>query len=1122
MRVLLTCLFALAAAAQQPSRPQDSLAHASRAAALAAEALKSPSAYERLRVLTDTIGHRLAGSDAEPKAVAWAKSGFEKDGVRVRLEPVMVPVWKRGEATAELVAPIQRSMAVLALGGSVPTPAGGVTAPVVVVGSFEELKALGRERVAGRIVLFDNPFLRTGDDFADYGRAVKFRGDGASEAARLGALAVLVRSVATASLSTPHTGAMKYAADAPKIPAAAVTIEDASLIRRLAQPGVEVRVHLDLQCRNEPDREGANVVAEVPGRGRPEEVVLIAAHLDSWDVGQGAVDDGAGCVIVMETMRLIASGPKPRRTVRAILAANEENGLRGGRAYRDAHKLELDRHVAALEVDSGAGRPQGLSVKAGAGALAMLRALLEGVLAPLGSDGFREGHGGADISPMEDYGVPLIGLELDGSRYFDWHHTHADTLDKVDPWELQQGVAALAAATWSLAEAPTTLPRLPKKGEALGMGEMIPRATFFSNQGHDHPRVSPDGARLAWLQSSDGGALNLHVRTLGAGRQDEAQITHDTGAGIFNYVWAADSRHILFLRDSDGDENHHLFAVDVGRGEMRDLTPFPGVKAQNLLVGLDHPNEVLVGLNRRDRRVFDMYRIALDTGSVRLDTENPGDVLGWTTDMQFVIRAATAFDPNDGSTIIRVRQPPDRAGSDRPWTDVQRWPFAQSSMFGQMNGASAVAGFTPDGRGLYVASSMGSDKVRLLTLDAVTGRQIAVVAEDAQSDVEADPLALGGAQPAVLISPATHLPQAVLFDHLKPEWKAIDASARDDFETLARARRGWIQILSRSRDDRLWVVAHVADNGPRVFSLYDRTTRRLDQLFVDNSALEKLQLAEMKPVQLRARDGLGLVAYLTLPAGIPDAAAKGLPMVLFTHGGPWARDIWGFDPVPQWLANRGYAVLQVQFRGSTGFGREFLNASTGQWGVGAMQHDLTDAAAWAVRQGIADPKRVAIMGYSYGGYATLAGLAFTPELYACGVDIVGPSDVAALFASLPDSWAPVKKRWVLRVGDAEHDEALNHRISPLYHVDRIRAPLLIGHGANDPRVKIAASDRIVAALRAKSLPVTYVVYPDEGHGFGRPENNLDFFGRADEFLGKCLGGRVEPWKQIDGTSAQVR
>ena len=453
-----------------------------RASAIIAEALKVPTAYRRLEFLTDNIGHRLAGSEAGAKAVQWARAEFEKDGLPVHLEPVMEPVWIRGEERAEIVAPAPQRLVILGLGGTVGTPPEGVTAPVVVVGSFEELEALGRDKVSGRIVLYDNPFQRTGDDMHDYGRAVTFRGIGASRAAKLGAVAAIVRSVGTATLRTPHTGAMHYEEDAPKIPAAAVTIEDSLLIRRLVESGQEVRVHLVLGARTEPDRQGANVVAEIRGREKPEEIVVVGAHLDSWDVGAGAIDDGGGCAMVLETMRLLASGPAPRRTVRAVLFANEENGLRGGRAYREAHATELARHVAAIESDSGAGRARYLSVTAGEGGAAALRDLLAGILAPLGAARIQEGGGGADISPMEEAGVPQIGLETDTTRYFDWHHTMADTLDKVEPAELQQATAALAAATWALAEWDGTLPRVPpgkkmeEKPSKIGPPSSLPKS----------------------------------------------------------------------------------------------------------------------------------------------------------------------------------------------------------------------------------------------------------------------------------------------------------------------------------------------------------------------------------------------------------------------------------------------------------------------------------------------------------------------------------------------------------------------------------------------------------------------------------------------------------------------
>lgn len=431
-----------------------------RAEALVAEALKMPTAYERMRPLTDTIGARLAGSASEARAVAWAKAEFEKDGLRTRLEPVMVPVWVRGEEHAEILEPGPMPLAMLGLGGSVGTPAEGITAPVVVAGSFDELTALGESRVRGKIVVFDHPFVRTGDEFKDYGAAVKYRGDGPSAAARLGAVAALVRSVATASLRTPHTGGFMYDEAYPRIPAASIATEDALLLHRLVQAGHEVKVHLFMEAHTEPDRPGSNVVAEIRGRKNPREIVLIGAHLDSWDVGTGAIDDGAGVAMVLETMRLLASGPPPRRTVRAVLFANEENGTRGAKDYRDSHQDELARHVAAIEADSGAARALGVSVTAGSGGVDLLRSLLIPVLAPLGASRFKGEGGGADVGHLRKAAVPMLSIDNDGTRYFDFHHTMADTLDKIDPEALQQATATLAATTWILAESQKLLPRL--------------------------------------------------------------------------------------------------------------------------------------------------------------------------------------------------------------------------------------------------------------------------------------------------------------------------------------------------------------------------------------------------------------------------------------------------------------------------------------------------------------------------------------------------------------------------------------------------------------------------------------------------------------------------------------
>ena len=440
------------------------------ARALIAEFLKTRSIWERLRPLTDSIGARIAGSDAGARAVAWAKREFEKDGLAVRLEPVMEPVWVRGRESAQIVAPSLQPLAMLGLGRSVGTPSGGITAPVVVVGSFEELSSMGREKVAGKIVLFDKEILRNGgpDGSRGYGSAAALRTRGASEAARLGAVASLVRSLGTADYRLPHTGAMRYEDGVPRIPSAAIAAEDAELIRRLTTAGQDVQVSLTLTPITHPDAESANVVGELRGRERPEEIVVLACHLDSWDVGTGAIDDGVGCVAVMEALRILRELElRPRRTIRAVLFTNEENGLAGAEDYARRHADELASHVAAIEMDSGAGAPLGFGITAGEGAEVALREMAAPLRA-LGAGEIRKGGGGADISTLAPAGVPQIGLWQDTTTYFDYHHTHADTLDKVDAGALARSVAALALIGYRLAEAETTLPRIPSKAEGAG------------------------------------------------------------------------------------------------------------------------------------------------------------------------------------------------------------------------------------------------------------------------------------------------------------------------------------------------------------------------------------------------------------------------------------------------------------------------------------------------------------------------------------------------------------------------------------------------------------------------------------------------------------------------------
>jgi dipeptidyl aminopeptidase/acylaminoacyl peptidase len=636
---------------------------------------------------------------------------------------------------------------------------------------------------------------------------------------------------------------------------------------------------------------------------------------------------------------------------------------------------------------------------------------------------------------------------------------------------------------------------------------LIPRTVLFGNPERTHPEISPDGKQIAWLAGDKSGVLNVWVSAIDG--KNARTVTSESHRPIPWYQWSRDGKHILYLQDNDGNEINHLFSVDLESKKARDLTPFRGVRAQNVLTDPQHPKFVLVALNKRDPHAFDMYRIDLETGATTLEATNPGDVLTWTTDKDFVIRAATVFDGKTGNTIIRVRD-----AADQPWRDLVVMPFERALFPGQVVDGSLIAGFDPDGRSLIIHSALNSDKGRLVRINLSDGNETAILAQDEQCDVADE----NDAKPKMIVDPKTHAIQAVEFDYTAPHWVFLDPKLQADFEHIGKEVPGFLDLVSRDSADQKWIVAARRSDEPPSYYLFEREAKKVAPLFSEQSALKRSTLSPKKAIVIKARDGMRLVSYLTVPSGIE---AKNLPLVLDVHGGPWFRDLDNYDQEVQLLANRGYAVLQVNYRGSTGFGINFLNASTHQWGLGT-QEDLYDAVQWSIDQKIADSKRIASLGWSGGGFATLRALEMRPDLFACGVEGVGPGDIATLFRSFPSYWSNITARWRRRAGDADHDEEWNRKISPLYHVDKIRAPLLIGQGKNDPRVTIANTDAMVAALRKAKREVAYIVYPDEGHGFQRFQNNLDFYGRVEEFLAKHLGGRAEPWKKIGGATAKVR
>jgi dipeptidyl aminopeptidase/acylaminoacyl peptidase len=616
---------------------------------------------------------------------------------------------------------------------------------------------------------------------------------------------------------------------------------------------------------------------------------------------------------------------------------------------------------------------------------------------------------------------------------------------------------------------------------------VIPRAALFGNPSKAAARLSPDGRWLAWLAPREG-VLNVWVAPVG-NPADAKALTSETARPIRQYFWTPDSSTILFVNDKGGDENFLLYGVDVASGAQRTLTPFQKTRVEVIGVSRLVKDRILIGLNNRDPRWHDVYSLDLASGALTPLLINKGGYGGFTADESLTIRLADRPRPDGGDEIFRV------VGN-----KVAKKPLAEIEPDDART--TGPAGFTQDGKTLYWLDSRGRDTAALLAQDMASGKTT-VIAADAKADID-----------GTLTDPKTGRVQAYAVDYLKTTWTALDPAIQPDLDVLNAQATGNIAITSRTDADDLWTVT--VDNvvTPATTYLYDRKTRTLAKLFVGRPELEGAPLVPMHPLEIRTRDGRTEVSYLTLPPGA-DPTGTGrpqhpLPMVLLVHGGPWARDEFGYNSYHQWLANRGYAVLSVNYRGSTGFGKAYVAAADHEWGA-KMHDDLIDAVDWAVSAGVADPDKVAIMGGSYGGYATLVGMTVTPDRFACGVDIVGPSNLDTLLKSIPAYWESGRAQMYRSMGDPRTaaGRALLHDRSPLFRAAAIKRPLLIGQGANDPRVNRAEADQIVAALDAKSIPVTYIVFPDEGHGFARPENNIAFNAVSEQFLAQCLGGRAE-------------
>lgn len=616
----------------------------------------------------------------------------------------------------------------------------------------------------------------------------------------------------------------------------------------------------------------------------------------------------------------------------------------------------------------------------------------------------------------------------------------------------------------------------------------IPIEELFANPAYTQVSISPDGSYLAWLAPRNG-QLNVWVydRRSGAGRF----VTDEHQRSIQTIAWA-NAHMLVYLRDTNGDENYQLYLLDVDAdAPARLCTPAEGVRAGILSLLPLRQDRILITHNGRQKELFDVYALDLATGELECVAENPGGVIDWLADQDGTVRIAVRSDGANRTLLYRERD-------GEPFSELVTTNFRTTL---------DPLRFTADGKQLYVLSNRGRDTAAIYVFDPTTLREEELVAASDAYD-------MGG----LLYSYVHNQPVASWFISWKheyvflhPQWRAIWEHAAQHLQ----AHHGnyvEVRLVNWSLDEEWFVVAATGDVQPAVYYLFHVPSGELTLIGNAYPHLQPDELAPMQPIQYRSRDGLLIRGYLTLPR----EHSKPVPLVVFPHGGPWTRDVWGYNPAVQLFANRGYGVLQINYRGSTGYGRRFWEASFKQWGR-AMQDDITDGVRWLVGNGVADPDRIAIVGGSYGGYAVLAGLAFTPELYRCGVDIVGVSNLITFRKTIPPYWKPMNQMLDEMIGSIETEEDFLREVSPVFHADRIRAPLLVFQGANDPRVNKAESDQIVEALRTRNIPVEYYVRDDEGHGFLGERNRIWMYGIIERFLAEHLQGRM-----CNGSAAHSR
>jgi len=609
----------------------------------------------------------------------------------------------------------------------------------------------------------------------------------------------------------------------------------------------------------------------------------------------------------------------------------------------------------------------------------------------------------------------------------------------------------------------------------------IPIRDFFRNPEVTNFKISPDGEFISFLAPWKNRLNVFYTRRDNVKKgliknlpdSQKKQISFVEERDISGYFWKG-SETIVYLKDFGGDENFHLFAVNIHSGREIDLTPFDGVKAQVIDDLEDHETDMIIGMNRRDKSLFDAYRVNVSTGELEMAATNPGGVMGWLTDHDGVIRVAMRSDGVNSTLLYRDT-------AEENFKDILTTDFRE--------GANPLF-FTFDNQKIYVSSNLGRDKNAIAIFNPKTAQEEEILFEHPIVDVNS----LHYSQKEKKLISASYNREKYERKFFHPKWKEMYANLEERLPGLE------VSISGMNREEDQLIIRTYSDRSLGKSYLYERKTGNLSELEDFSSWINPEEMAPMIPIEYEARDGMKIPGYLTLPL---RSNLENLPVVVNPHGGPWARDSWGFSPEVQFLANRGYAVLQMNFRGSVGYGRKFWESSFKRWGL-EMQDDISDGVQWLVDKKLADPEKIAIYGASYGGYAVLAGLSFTPDLYACGIDYVGVSNLFTLLETIPPYWKPMLEMMYAMIGHPEEEKEILRAASPVFHADKIKKPLLIAQGAKDPRVKKSESDQMVAALKERGIDVPYLVKENEGHGFQNEENRFEFYEWAEEFLQKNL------------------